>query len=124
MIHDNSIQAFHEEEPKLSKRAEAIYQWILEHGPRTDREICREMGFGQDMNAVRPRCTELLQAGRLMEVCNRKCPVTGKRVRVVDISRPRGQILLLLQNAGMPCASVQINAIPETPGIGRLRDIA
>lgn len=93
MIHDNSLQAFRQEEPKLNRRATAILAWIQEHGPRTDREVMQGMGFAEP-NAVRPRVTELIQSGKLMEVCNRICPVTGKRVRVVDIRRPRGQISL------------------------------
>lgn len=93
-MHDNSIAAYQEERPKLSKRAELIYAWILEHGPRTDREVAQGMGFGQDMNACRPRITELIAAGRLMEVCSRRCPATGKTVRVVDVRRPRGQTSL------------------------------
>lgn len=90
-VHANSIDAFHEEEGRLSKRAELIYAWILQHGPRTDREVMQGMGY-PDMNNVRPRITELIEAGRLMEVCDRRCNVTGKTVRVVDVRRPRGQL--------------------------------
>lgn len=93
-IHPNSLAAFHSEEPRLSKRASAILAWITEAGPRTDRQIAYGMGFGENLNAVRPRCSELIQAGLLMEVCSRKCPVTGKTVRVVDVRRAR-QIELL-----------------------------
>lgn len=88
-IHANSVESYHGELPKLSTRAQAIYEHILEHGPRTDREVAREMGFGENLNAVRPRLTELIDAHRLMEVGNVRCPVTGKTVRRVDISRPR-----------------------------------
>lgn len=91
MIHDNSIAAYHSEEPKLSNRAALIYIWIFENGPKTDREVMQGMGF-PDMNNVRPRITELIEAARLMEVCSRRCPVTGKTVRVVDVRRPRGQL--------------------------------
>ena len=84
----NSIAAYHQEEPKLSKRAEALYAWILEHGPHTDREVMKGMGFTEP-NAVRPRITELLLAGRLMEVGDVVCSTSNKRVRRVDISKPR-----------------------------------
>jgi hypothetical protein len=46
------------------------------------------MGFGEP-NQVRPRITELIEAGKLMEVCSRRDTATGKTVRVVDIRRPR-----------------------------------
>lgn len=86
-IHDNSLAAYQAEERKLPKRATAILEWVSEHGPHTDRQIMEAMGF-PDMNCVRPRCTELIQASKLMEVGSIICSVTGKRVRRVDI---RGQ---------------------------------
>lgn len=91
-VHANSVAAYHSEEVKLSTRAEAVYAWVEKHGPHTDREIAYGMGFGENMNAIRPRCSELIDAGRFIEVCNRKCPVTGKTVRVVDISKPRAPL--------------------------------
>jgi hypothetical protein len=112
MIHDNSLAAYAVEETKLNRREQLVYDWILEHGPHTDREIARGMGYGQDMNAVRPRITSLIDKNKLMEVCNRKCPVTNRRVRVVDISRPRGQFSLPLESSGMPRARLQVNASP------------
>lgn len=87
-LHDNSIQAYHAEEAKLSRRAQAVLEWITAHGPHTDREVMRGMGFTEP-NAVRPRITELIDAGKLMEVCSVRCPVTGKTVRRVDIRRAR-----------------------------------
>lgn len=90
-MHANSLAAHRAEEAKLSKRAAAILAWVRAHGPHTDREIAYGMGFGENLNAVRPRITELMEApcARLMEVCSRRCPVTGKSVRVVDVNRPR-----------------------------------
>lgn len=92
-MHEHSLATFREEEPKLSKRAAAIRAWVERHGPHTDREIAYGMGFGENLNAVRPRITEMLEApgAVLMQVCSRRCPVTGKPVRVVDVNRPRGQ---------------------------------
>lgn len=91
-MHANSLAAFRAEEGRLSKRAAAVLAWISERGPKTDREVMQGMGFAEP-NAVRPRLTELIQAGLLMEVCSRKCPVTGKTVRVVDVRRPRQENL-------------------------------
>lgn len=87
-LHDNSLAAYRAEEAKLSRRAQAVLVWITEHGPHTDREVMRGMGF-TDPNAVRPRITELIEAGKLMEVGDLRCPVTGKTVRRVDIRRAR-----------------------------------
>jgi predicted HTH transcriptional regulator len=94
VIHDNSIQAYRAEETKLSRRADAVLAWITRHGPHTDREVMEGMGF-REPNAVRPRITELIESGRLMEVGNVRCPVTGKSVRRVDIRRARQAALLL-----------------------------
>lgn len=91
-IHDNSIAAYRSEESKLSRRARAVLEWITTHGPRTDRQVMEGMGF-REPNQVRPRITELIDAGKLMEVCNVTCPITGKTVRKVDIRRPRQEAL-------------------------------
>jgi predicted HTH transcriptional regulator len=88
-IHENSRSAYEAEETKLSARAQAVLAWILKHGPHTDREVMSGMGF-TDMNSVRPRISELIDAGKLMEVCSRRCPVTNKSVRVVDVRGQRG----------------------------------
>jgi hypothetical protein len=89
-MHEHSVAAFRAEEVKLGRRAQAIVAWIEEHGPHTDREIAYGMGFGENLNAVRPRVTELVEEHkRLMQVCSRVDPVTRKTVRVVDIRRPR-----------------------------------
>lgn len=90
-MHRNSIAAYDAEEVKLSARALAVLGYIRIHGPRTDREIAYGMGFGENLNAVRPRITELIDAGKLTEVCSVRCPVTGKSVRKVDL---RGQRIL------------------------------
>lgn len=87
-VHDNSIAAYHSQEAKLSRRAQAVLEWITEHGPHTDRQVMRGMGFAEP-NSVRPRITELILCGKLMEVGNVTCPVTHKTVRRVDIRRPR-----------------------------------
>lgn len=87
-VHQNSIDCYYAEEAKLSTRAAAILDWISEHGPHTDREVMRGMGFTEP-NQVRPRITELIDANKLMEVGDVKCPVTGHRVRRVDVRRAR-----------------------------------
>ena len=87
-LHTNSLQAFHSEQPKLSAREQLVYDYILEHGPRTDREVMQGLGFTEP-NSVRPRISRLVEIGRLMEVGSITCRVTNKTVRRVDVSRPR-----------------------------------
>lgn len=85
MIHQHSIEAYHSEQPRLSRRALSILQWLELHGPSTDREIVCGMGFS-DMNCVRPRVTEAIDAGALVEVGEKRCSMTRKMVRIVDLS--------------------------------------
>ncbi|MBL18697.1 MAG: hypothetical protein CMC82_02560 [Flavobacteriaceae bacterium] len=87
MIHENSKNCFHEIRGQLKGRRKDIYLTLLKRGKEmTDREVKDELGLG-DMNAVRPRITELLKAERLWEVGETKCPVTGKTVRLVSTER-------------------------------------
>jgi hypothetical protein len=85
LIHAHSIEAYHSEQPRLSRRALAILAWLAEHGAATDREIVNGMGFS-DMNCVRPRVTEAIESGALVEVGEKRCSMTGKNVRIVDLS--------------------------------------
>ncbi len=50
--------------------------------PRTDRDVMRMLGF-TDMNKIRPRITELVDAGALREVGTIKDDTTGRHVRLV-----------------------------------------
>ena len=85
MIHANSIQSYEEIKPELSGRRKEIYLALWKSSRKmTDREVKDELGLA-DMNAVRPRITELIKAGHLEEVGNTKCPLTGKTVRQVMI---------------------------------------
>lgn len=85
MIHEHSIAAYHDELPRLSRRALKIIDWLELHGPATDREVKDGMGFG-DMNSVRPRITEAVELGALVEVSEKRCSLTGKTVRIVALS--------------------------------------
>lgn len=87
-VHENSLAACRAGESKLSSREQAIYNWILKHGPHTDREVAAGMGFSH-RSAVQPRISELVKANRLMEVGSALDPETGKSVRRVDIRRAR-----------------------------------
>jgi hypothetical protein len=85
VIHPHSAEAYHSELPRLSRRALKIIDWIELHPKVTDREVMLGMGF-TDMNSVRPRITEAVDLGSLVEVAERRCPCTGKTVRVLDLS--------------------------------------
>jgi len=84
-VHQNSITAFHAGAVHLSRRAKnilGVFRDIEE--PMTDRDVAELMGFS-DMNSVRPRITELCDAGLIEEVGSAKCKVTGKTVRKCKI---------------------------------------
>lgn len=90
-VHENSIASYRAERPRLSRRAQAVLDWVRAHGRATDRQVVEGLGF-RDMNACRPRITECVQIGALREVGSIRCPVTGKRVRVVDVPAAQGRL--------------------------------
>lgn len=70
---------------KVASRCEQILACIRDHGQAMiDREVRNVLRL-DDMNSVRPRITELIDAGRLVECGQVRCPATGKQVRLVDI---------------------------------------
>lgn len=82
--HTNSLAAHGAVQPMVSGRRAAVLAWIQEHGPATDRQVMHGLGF-TDMNAVRPRITELLDMGLLRE-CGRVVDAkTGMKVRQVEV---------------------------------------
>lgn len=61
-------------------RREAILNTLGEKG-MTSREIAYAMGF-EDLNAVKPRLTELQSEGRVVAVGKKKDFLTGRNVAV------------------------------------------
>lgn len=92
VMHENSLQAYRQERKKLTQRALLVLAWIDLNGPATDRQVMHGLKFSEP-NAVRPRITELVDAGMLVEVESVRCSETGKTVRVVG--RPPRQLELL-----------------------------
>ena len=90
MIHHNSRQAYEEERANITKRQEEILTTIEFYGPMTDRECLGYMEL-PDMNCVRPRITELLKKGLLIEDGTEKCKITKKTVRKVRLFNPPPQ---------------------------------
>lgn len=94
-IHANSRAAYDELKPQLKGRRKEIYTTLKEQSRKmTDREVKDTMGL-EDMNAVRPRITELIKSGYVEEVGNIKCPLTGKKVRQVMVFNAAQMTLLL-----------------------------
>jgi hypothetical protein len=81
MIHENSLEAYHEEKPKLTKREREILDF-LEARPFecfTVRQIQRKLGYRERAD-VQPRCSDLLRKGLIEEYGKASCDVTGKPV--------------------------------------------
>lgn len=64
-----------------AKRRTVVLCAFAKHGPMTDRECASAIGAGDDLNAARPRITELLDKGLLVFAGRVRCPVTRKTVR-------------------------------------------
>jgi len=81
--HANSLAAWHEADNAISARQEAVLAWLREHGPATDRQV-RDglLGATEDMDGVRPRITELVEAGLVVECGRQADHVTGRQVRI------------------------------------------
>lgn len=100
IMHANSLDAYDSEAAHFSRREAEIHAALTRTTePATDRDICRRLGYS-DMNAVRPRLTELIAGGWVEECGSVRCPVTGKTVRLVRGLRVRknfepGQLTLL-----------------------------
>lgn len=87
MIHENSRKCYDEEKENLSKRCKAVMFAVDMLGVATDRMIKDYLDL-PDMNGVRPRVTELVKMGKLVEKASTKCPVTSKTVRQVCLAQP------------------------------------
>ena len=83
-IHRNSLSAY--ASLKRVDRYEAIlkaYESIK--SPLTDRDVKEILGF-PDMNNVRPRISELIDKGKIIEVGSELDLVTNTRVRLCRIA--------------------------------------
>mgnify|MGYP001594862010 CR=1 FL=1 len=94
-MHENSLDAYGAERERLGRRAQAVLAWVHGHGPATDRDIMRGLGF-TDPNTVRPRVTELVEWGLLAEIGRRVDSLTRKTVRVVDVPRGPQQMAMAI----------------------------
>lgn len=99
MVHNHSIEAYHTgNRERFPKRAAEILAALQYLGRASDREVCRHLGFA-DMNAVRPRISELIRDGAVEEIGEARDPVTGRNVRIVaPVGRVR-QLSLAMEAA-------------------------
>lgn len=87
-IHPNSVLAYWQGNDGLfGQRHQKVIE-VLRRSTlsKTDREVMVACGF-TDPNAVRPRITELIEAGILVETASTECPVTHKTVRLVALRK-------------------------------------
>ncbi len=87
--HPNSLLPHDEMQQIFTGRRAQIVAWLTAHGPATDRQV-RDGLYGHrpdaDMNMVRPRITELLDAGALREAGTATDEATGMTVRRVAVT--------------------------------------
>jgi hypothetical protein len=99
-MHANSLEAYHAGHVALfPRRSQEILGTLTKLGHATDRQVRDDLGF-PDMNAVRPRITELIEAGVLQHVADEIDPATKRTVRVVAIC-PRFARVSQLQLQGV-----------------------
>lgn len=85
-IHQNSIDSFHALDRET--RRKIILGVYEKHGrPLTDRQVAEDLGFN-DLNSVRPRISEMIDDGVLVEVGKIKDFLTRVNVRLVRIKMP------------------------------------
>ena len=96
----------------IAGRAAAVAAWLAAHGPATDREVMAGLGFS-DPNAVRPRITELVAAGVLVEDGEVLDPVTDRMVRRVAVVSAAPVAVAPAPAAALPEVVVQMELFPE-----------
>jgi len=85
--HDNSLNEYRDISTNITPRHEMILHTldVLEQqdvSNITDRQIASACGF-TDMNSVRPRITELIKMGEIVDGVSVTCPVSDKKVRTL-----------------------------------------
>lgn len=77
MISDTSQKAYKEDVlPTIGQRQTEVLEAIRTLGEATNSEIAVHLGFS--INRVTPRCLELREAGKVVDVGKRKCSITGR----------------------------------------------
>jgi hypothetical protein len=85
--HENSLGAHDAMSVELRGRRAEVMGWLRDHGPATDRQVRDGLyGPNADMNMVRPRISELLDARVLRELDRVEDASTGMQVRRVEVT--------------------------------------
>lgn len=114
-MHDNSLDAYADDEAQLSDRATRILEIVRSaERPLTARQVlgayCLELGVRHhDMNLVRPRISELVKDGWLEEAGKVKDAVTGKTVALFQVRQVEHQQELWgmsMQGKGEPARAI------------------
>lgn len=85
-LHLNSLLCWLEGKEELfGKRESAVLKTVERLGRASDREVMLALGF-VDPNATRPRISEAIKEGILVEVGTQEDPITRKQVRVVALA--------------------------------------
>jgi hypothetical protein len=79
MTHPNSRESLKRVD-KDKRKAEIMDAFEREGKPMTDRQLARYLGY-QDLNAIRPRVTELIAEKKLREYSTVICETTKRPVR-------------------------------------------
>ncbi len=88
-VHANSIVSFYNTD--RDTRYRAILACYEPEQLYTDRKVCFMLGFS-DLNAVRPRITELIDKGILIEAGKTMDMLTQRQVRQTRLANPQQQI--------------------------------
>jgi len=89
--HEHSARARQQGDYRAGTRSAAILEVLRAEGGLTDREVLQRLiargtlPQGADINAVRPRITEMVKAHVLRESGDKKDPLTGMLVRKCDL---------------------------------------
>lgn len=84
-VHANSMTAWRSLDIGMRQAAVLdVYREASE--PITDRQCGERLGL-VDLNGCKPRCSELLRLGHIIEVGSTIDPVTGRRVRLCQNAR-------------------------------------
>lgn len=99
-VHPHSVDSLHSLDNRQNRQEMILVVYKQSAKPLTDRQVKTALGF-EDMNSVRPRITELIDAypPKLQEVGETQDPVTRKTVRLVTIAKPGRQAELQFEKA-------------------------
>jgi len=91
-MHPHSLEAYFNLVDRLYGRRHDVFEVVRKKGPMTDKAIMVALGFS-DPNAVRPRVSELIKMGIFYQSGEVRDPVSGVRVRVVNVVYNRDPLM-------------------------------